>query len=473
MKGDFSRDTFNPSKHYDGVLMQQGRVLLDADWNEQQDIQRYLLRTFIKDLIGPFGTPCKPDGSIGEGFSINWANKGQFWIGWGHYYVEGVLCENASPGSGKVKPKGLLYSSQPDYPVPKRERTVKNTKNLVYLDVWERHISYIEDDEIRETALGGPDTACRSKVVWQVKVEKIDPILKPKKGEPWNTWVDENWNRLYVEKWQPRNRGSLRARVRTEEKNEGGENYGNQPDRSNRILENHLYRVEIHRGGAIDKGDNPSFKWSRENGSVVFPVIKQIHVDDLGKRTKLTVGNLKGELNFVAGDWVEIIDDEYALLNQAKPLLKVTDIDLSEMQVTLEGTTDLRPDPEKNHSLLRRWDQKSIPNFTLNNDGAIAIKEFSENDPAWIPLEDGIEIQFIATGKREEPHKYRTGDYWLIPARTATGDIEWPRTQPNGTSAPKHLPPHGVTHHYAPLAILLPGQKNPIDLRRKMKLHCF
>jgi len=35
MKGDFSRNTFRPGSHYSGVLMQQGRVLLDSDWNEQ------------------------------------------------------------------------------------------------------------------------------------------------------------------------------------------------------------------------------------------------------------------------------------------------------------------------------------------------------------------------------------------------------------------------------------------------------
>ena len=35
MKGDFSRDTFDENKNYSSVLMQQGRVMLDADWNEQ------------------------------------------------------------------------------------------------------------------------------------------------------------------------------------------------------------------------------------------------------------------------------------------------------------------------------------------------------------------------------------------------------------------------------------------------------
>ena len=48
------------------------------------------------------------------------------------------------------------------------------------------------------------------------------------------------------------------------------------------------------------------------------------------------------------------------------------------------------------------------------------------------------------------PGEYRTGDYWLIPARVATGDIEWPRTG----SKPDFLPPRGVEHHYAPLGQL-------------------
>ena len=34
MSFDKSRFTFNPRKDYTGVVMQQGRVQLDSDWNE-------------------------------------------------------------------------------------------------------------------------------------------------------------------------------------------------------------------------------------------------------------------------------------------------------------------------------------------------------------------------------------------------------------------------------------------------------
>jgi hypothetical protein len=37
VKGDFTRFLFDPLKRYVGVLLQQGRVILDADWNELAD----------------------------------------------------------------------------------------------------------------------------------------------------------------------------------------------------------------------------------------------------------------------------------------------------------------------------------------------------------------------------------------------------------------------------------------------------
>jgi hypothetical protein len=61
-----------------------------------------------------------------------------------------------------------------------------------------------------------------------------------------------------------------------------------------------------------------------------------------------------------------------------------------------------------------------------------------------VALEDGIEVQF-------SQGSYRTGDYWLIPARTATGDVEWPRSK-DGT--PEAQPPLGIEHHYCRLAII-------------------
>lgn len=57
MQGDFSRWTFDPRRDYRSVLMQQGRVLLDADWNEQSELTRYHDEIRARDVIGRAGSP--------------------------------------------------------------------------------------------------------------------------------------------------------------------------------------------------------------------------------------------------------------------------------------------------------------------------------------------------------------------------------------------------------------------------------
>ena len=89
MSGDFSRKTFIPQRHYSGVLMQQGRVQLDADWNEQLAIHRHRTQTEALDVIGPCGVPQATDG-----FKIGETPDGtDLTISPGRIYVDGLLCE--------------------------------------------------------------------------------------------------------------------------------------------------------------------------------------------------------------------------------------------------------------------------------------------------------------------------------------------------------------------------------------------
>ena len=114
------------------------------------------------------------------------------------------------------------------------------------------------------------------------------------------------------------------------------------PDSRYRGAENQLYRVEIHTGNTDDFGnvDNlvtPTFKWSRENGSVVFPIIS-ITVSGGGggddkATTEVRLAHLGRDDKFGLreGDWVEIVDDTYTLENRPAKLLKVSAIDRDEM----------------------------------------------------------------------------------------------------------------------------------------------
>jgi hypothetical protein len=417
--------------------MQQGRVRLDADWNEQAAIQQYLLRTFIQDLIGPHGGP-------GDSFSIRPA-RNSFGILPGHYYVGGILCELDRPVS---------YSRQPNLPlVPD---VSSDGVYLAYLDVWERHVSYLEDEDgdkagIREVALGGADTATRARVVWQVKTLKLSPRqmrtlgIRHVQSASRETTVDLDrfhgaWQEFAEARWQPANRGRLKAWA-------GMPKGAVSPSGARYVgTENRLYRVEIHSGGEAGAA---TFKWSRENGSVIWPILSIT-----GKQ--VTLRRLGGDdlLSLEVGDWVEILDDDLVLRGLAEPLRQVIGIDPEESRVTLNAPPATARDDRAKHPLLRRWDHAAEPAAPhgLHLDEASGAARVwaddgrSHGNSTW-HLEDGVHVEFCQPGESD----FRGGDYWLIPARTITADVEWP----GPARDPAPLPPHGVAHHYAPLALLL------------------
>ncbi len=441
MRGDFSRDTFDASKHFCRVLMQQGRVQLDADWNEQASISAHYLRCLAMDLIGAHGGP-------GDGFRISripasakqpLADLG---IAAGHYYVAGLLCENVAEAAAGGRGTAVTYWTQRDYPVSKETGSLPRPPFLVYLDVWERQITAVEDDSIREPALGGVDTCTRAQVVWQVKVLPIRaPLTRTTGATPSRLWRDSAEKAL---RGAATRTPTLRARAYPDNggAGSGAESAGVVKYRG---AEDRLYRVEIHDGGA----SAPTFKWSRANGSVVFPVttLQGMHVQ-VGRPNEL-------ESRLRCGDWVEVVDDDYALLWRAAPLLQVQAIESSTGVVTLSGRPPVEVvSPAKKHPLLRRWEGwQQVPRPAAG--GTIG----------WQELEDGVQIQFGSDGD------YRTGDYWLIPARVVTGDVVWP-TNGAGISSPAAMPPAGVEHHLAPLSVLIRqkgGNVIPLDIRRVFK----
>jgi len=445
MKGDFSRFTFNPRKHYTRVLMQQGRVQLDADWNETVEIHCHDLRNVMRDLIGPYGGPIDYCGFRITGSGASARQKGQrqqeklhlqrgdFLIGKGRYYVDAIACENASE---------TTYCTQTDYP----SKPLKKGVYLVYLDVWERHITNMEDPEIREVGLGGPDTITRVRVVWQVKTHKLPCRMTC-------TAIERSW-RDFIHKWQPKNRGMLSAIAKS--------NTGTTTaDRGYIGTENLLYRIEIHKAGRIT--NKPTFKWSRKNGSVAYK-INSIDVDTSSDTTTLTLDrpNQNISLSLQLQDWVEVLDDYCVLEDRPGSLLQVKEINDTESQVTLHGLCSESIFPDQSRlCLMRHWDQKQ-GNGTQIHDGAVVIQE-GLDEGNWLDLESGIRIRFEPGGQ------YQTGDYWLIPARTETGDIEWPCTD----GSPLARPPFGICHHFAPLSIIkvdAQGKVNASDCRLAFRL---
>ena len=477
MKGDFSRDTFDPTKHFSRVLMQQGRVLLDTDWNELNSLVLHYMRTLAADLIGPYGGPqldcgfailtqsslpssCAPPTPDSERIERLRSVKmpRNFLIGRGRYYVGGILCENERIST--YSPTEIPGYAQADY---KPDMLENGRSYLIYLDVSERHVTWLDDESIREVALGshGPDTATRAKVICQVKAleltstEFINLTCQNIQDAP--VWQE----RLGL--WQPENRGQLKAKADEPDDPNATEPCIIAPEARYRGVENQLYRVEIHRAGNLTTP--ATFKWSRENGSILLPV-RSIN----GNRVTLEHMGRDARSGVQVGDWVEIVDDEYELRAESAALLQVTSVNLTDMYVMLSGPpAATRTDAggrtlKRRNQLLRRWDHKAgdprLGGLELR-DGAALVKEQTGANENWLELEDGVKIQFQPNGN------YRAGDYWMIPARTATGDVEWP----GEVGRPEPRPPHGVTHYYAPLARITvagDGAVNvDVDFRRR------
>ncbi|KRE82959.1 hypothetical protein ASG75_15590 [Rhodanobacter sp. Soil772] len=472
MKGDFARVSFDPTQHYSQVFQQQGRVLLEADWNEQAHIQLHLLRTLVRDLVGP----CW---AAGSGFAITGSTTNadgnskplpltDWQLAPGHFYVDGILCVNEVMCTLAQQPN----APTPDYGVADGKNGFENPPQgfALWLDVWERHLCAVEAPLIADVALDGVDTASRAQVVWQLRMldqpraqQQLDDVtaaLKVRQA------AADNPTDAATIKQQLAEVAALRKSL------DGGDQAGASPctavrqllgaratyalprlraelgpqesdndpcaiaaDARYRGCENQLYRVEIHQSGLAGAA---SFKWSRENGSVVFPVTHHdpgAVADDGSAPLTVTLARLgrDARLGLAANDWVELVDDRYTLGQRAYPLLQVLAVDAASCTVTLNVPKSTTPwplddDPHR-HPLLRRWDQREA----VNAQGVLAVAE-----GAPIALEDGIQISFEPGGL------YATGDYWLIPARVAgNGQLDWP----SAGATPAALPPRGLHHH--------------------------
>ncbi|MBJ6762757.1 hypothetical protein JGU66_18490 [Myxococcaceae bacterium JPH2] len=411
MKGDFSRNTFRPAKHYSSVRMQQGRVQLDADWNEQLDIQAHLDETTKTDVIGRAGGPLEEGTPISEtGFAL-FVQDSLPWVRGGRYYVEGILCENESDAS-VVAQEDLPDVTLPDEP----------GAYLFYLDVWQRHLTALEAPAIREVALGGPDTATRTRTVWQVKWLRVsgEDALRPCEVFGTDEWTPSSL----------RSTGRMAARAQPEE---GSADPCVVPAAAGyRRLENQLYRVEVHDAGSAN--GTATFKWSRDNGVLVSgvksinPNLRHVIVDAPGK---------DAYRRFMPNQWIELTDEGRVLRGEPGVLLQIESVTGSQLVVT-EWPAGA---PTTGTLTVRAWDTVAAHGVVPVTTGAMPGTPPLAQD--WIALESGIQVAF-------RPGTYRTGDYWLIPARTVTGDVEWPL---DDSRAPAFEHRQGIVHHYCALAM--------------------
>jgi hypothetical protein len=516
MAEDITRSIFNPVKHYSGVRQQQGRVSMDADWNEQVDIASHRVTIGALDTFGRTGVPrdnagfrifqLPPTGAVQD-----------LGISPGRIYVDGILCVLEStpapivsfPSENQVQLEGLLvdgrefakeqwvevsaedkaapapfqvrisgvagdtqtlslassisgfigksrpqlrrittYLTQPDSPSPAPIPT--SGRALAYLDVWERTITALEDPEIRETALGsagGADTTTRTRTISQVRLQAVEADTTCANAPAFDSSV-------FDASILP---GTARLAARAEPTADVTAACILPPRAGFRRLENQLYRVEIHVGGTLSTGA-PTFKWSRDNGSVVAAIVSPaptrsediltINVSSLGRDQSL---------NFASGQVVELTDDGRELHGKPGILVSLTGASMGRQGPVLTADAsgadgnDVSAFIDSFSTLknpkVRRWDQ-----FGADLPATVRGRDIQVREGIPIALESGVEVVFQPPPPTDtEPRRYKTGDYWLIPARTVTADVDWPRDR---SGHPQFSPPCGILHHYCRLAMI-------------------
>ena len=470
MHGDFSRNSFDPKHNFARVLMQQGRLIVDADWNEQSEMLLHYIRRLAIDIIGWHGGP---DAKTNEGPFLCSYDKDAKKVKLNvlgkpfRYYVDGLMLESEK--------------------IVEQEVNVENPKSndnkiLVFLDVYETFIpSFSKQHELLDPALNGRDTCARSQIRHHVRALKVNydipkdidraEFLSAKcfKYDPNTT----DANRLSLDPREASASGTMLAKTATQD---NLQDCIPEPGQGFAGLENQLYRIEIQRGGNLlpnsvnlEAGEKPNeeilkaaatFKWSRDNGSVCYPGI----ID--GQTVQLLKNWPDSSKAIEVKQIVEVLieGDELTDGKQSGMLYRVNSISESTVGFRLEFEPGPTLPANNMRVLVRRWDHKQSQNTPLHENAILLRESSTAQTTLEIPIEDGIFVQFQLPDKAI----FFPGDYWLVPARVATGGIIWPKDEQGEN--PAFILPRFTQHHYAPIALIPDiGQVTVTDLRKSIK----
>jgi hypothetical protein len=436
MSGDYTRVRFSARPGYIGMLEQQGRVRLDADGNEQVESIDRRRRAESIDTIGNGVVPS----TTPHAFEIGKDASGGLTIGPGRAYVDGILvdCWGADsqefqPDLGELRGKNPLpYEQQPFYYGSSFPQPASSGTSIVYLDVWQREVTALEDPGLIDPAIEGIDTTTRIQAAWQVKA--LSPTTSA-------TCTDNppEWLALIAPS------AGVLSTATTPAPSSGSPCIID-PVGGYTGLENRLYRVQVQQSGTVGGAGAATFVWSKDNASLGAAVLSVTSVS--GTECQLSVSTIGRDktFRFNVNDTLEVLDDfvEWSIreTGHGGTFVQVTSVDPE--QLTINVTPDISSSfvvVPVQHPRIRRWDASPQPT----------------QDGVALPLgTDGITVTFAlaAWAFPTATTPLHAGDYWVFYARTATGTIE----------ILNQAPPRGVLHHYWRLALVNPGQ-DPINCR--------
>lgn len=477
---DISRFLFQPRKHYVGMRMQQGRVLIDSDHNEGASHDDEDQRQTLLALVGPQATPD-------AGFAIGYVSSDGFG-GTPQVVTPGVTLGvtqvniNASstpvsvpnfyvmPGSMFVG--GLRVQIEDPEHIAFQSDYLSLTENLLppdisssatvshhffFLHVWEQCVTAVEDEEILEHALGGPDTSVRVRRMRRVEYaqafdgEDCHEAFMRAVG-----FIDELFATLDAATGEFKSSGRLRLGFLEGDSEDTCAPC--HPDPSGRYLgaENQAIRIMLT--------DESHFVWAYDNAAPLYRATVGGVGDPPAGTVVVTMLTLpKDEEHWpLQGRVVEVVPWSAILENGEKvaeevgvfcrvsrsydPASKTFEIDTGDA-TAMAALADLVHAWDNDHPRLADLGDGSEPrpfyvrfwHQTASGTTGVTIPTSSTAGLG----STGIVPQFPTPGRR--------GDFWIAALRPETPNRVVPFDLQD---APGGVPPHGPRHFYAPLMLI-------------------
>lgn len=434
MGSDRARVSFDPKQQYRSVVMQQGRVTLEADWNEAQRITGEELRKETLDIIGPSGTP--DDGYLVVVPATPTAPLFDFSVNPGTMYVGGLRC---------TLPEAVTYSKQtewldggpedPDWVKLTALKSAPAANELVSLFLREQEVSAVEDPDLKDVALGGPDTAQRTRLVQRI-------VRTASKGGDCASGLAgavSHWKQQGLEFDPATMRLYSDARLQVGAADKVPLPNPCQPQAQGGYVDpdNQLIRVQI--SSTDQQAGGLKFVWGFDDASFLY----RIDVDPNNPQNLLfESAPVDSSRQPVSGQTVEILREAVLLPNGGEIAA------LSGFVVTLDQNYD--PDAQ---SVVLPSGVSLPPDYLPASPSASAplFLRVWQNEQVFTP---GTAVALGDTGLQvtlttEQGAPFHVGDYWMFAVRPATPQTVYPERYWN---APQR--PDGPRIWICPLAVI-------------------
>lgn len=405
MKGDFSRWRTGAAKNFNGVLPQQGKVLLDRDGIAQTMLANDWQQKAARDIVGACAAvpQTEPNSFLVTNAALPAGGAVTLTVDTGRVWADGLLVRLHGAAGATSVTRTATWLEPPIVPNEGSAGDVAaGIMDTVVLEVWQRAANgFALPDDLIEPALGGPDTAERLQTEFAFRLARLAA------GQTCSelTYDESSRGTLNV---------SLVPPVTTTGDcplNATGGYSG---------FEHQLYHIEV----ADTSAAFAEFKWSRINAGLVGR-----GAFDPGTQTVTIDANAAAVNSYNQTAFYLEIEEEDPNVGYTR-VIAGANATLNAGVLQLDAAPHFGVYPAAGDVFFRLWD------------GISAVSAFPIVSGATLPtlLESGIQLQFSA----EPAATYIPGDYWIFPVRA------------QGIANPAVLIdsklPQGIRYHRVPLA---------------------